>query len=318
MLDDRLTAQAKAIYAYFASFAGAGMTAFPRRATIMRDLGLSQATYYVHYNLLLKHGYLSVEQRKNSGKYTVSLYHLPDCIDAPPTNNSPSLPRKRKEKIMSEKLSHGKNGDIISKFKNKREPETPLSEELAHGELLKTSYPLSEKLMSEKPLSEELVHGNFGQAYIKNSSKSNNSFEKEQEYYHQGAAPDDKKPVPLFSLEQAKNIMRYDYWRSEALSWGELKEQLGHFPDLGNRARYERKIIEIIDEIARQIRYMPMTAQEAESISAIFESEAFTIFFDNVLTRWDEIRSAKGYVKASLKNVVANQEIRQSTRGRLS
>ena len=35
MLDTRLTAQAKAIYAYFASFAGAGTTAFPRRATIL-------------------------------------------------------------------------------------------------------------------------------------------------------------------------------------------------------------------------------------------------------------------------------------------
>lgn len=35
MPDRDLTAQAKAIYVYFASFAGAGMTAFPRRAAIM-------------------------------------------------------------------------------------------------------------------------------------------------------------------------------------------------------------------------------------------------------------------------------------------
>ena len=34
MLDPQLTPQAKAIYAYFASFAGAGTTAFPRRSTI--------------------------------------------------------------------------------------------------------------------------------------------------------------------------------------------------------------------------------------------------------------------------------------------
>ena len=37
MLDPHLTPQAKAIYAYFASFAGAGPTAFPRRTTIMRE-----------------------------------------------------------------------------------------------------------------------------------------------------------------------------------------------------------------------------------------------------------------------------------------
>lgn len=37
MPDRDLTAQAKAIYVYFASFAGAGMTAFPQRAAIMRE-----------------------------------------------------------------------------------------------------------------------------------------------------------------------------------------------------------------------------------------------------------------------------------------
>ena len=73
MLDTNLTAQAKAIYAYFASFAGAGTTAFPRRSTIMRDLSLASAAYYSHFNLLLEHGYLTVEHRKNNGKFDVSL-----------------------------------------------------------------------------------------------------------------------------------------------------------------------------------------------------------------------------------------------------
>ncbi len=102
MLDARLTAQAKAIYAYFASFAGAGTTAFPRRATIMRDLCLSQATYYSHFNLLLKHGYLSVEQGKTNGKYAVSLYRLAECVKAPPPSPS-SPPHRWNRKAISEK-----------------------------------------------------------------------------------------------------------------------------------------------------------------------------------------------------------------------
>jgi hypothetical protein len=211
---------------------------------------------------------------------------------------------------MSEKLVHGEIGDSVSNTENKRESETPLSEKLAHGDPLKTSHPLSENLMSEKPLSEKLVHGNFGQAYIKNSSTSNSSFEKEQEHYHQGASPDDKKPVPLISLAQAKDIMHYDYWRSEALAWGELKEQLNHFSAPEDKARYERRLIEIIDEIAHQARYMPAIVQKLESASAIFEGEAFTIFFDNVLTHWDEIRSAKGYVRASIKNILRDLTVR--------
>jgi hypothetical protein len=179
-----------------------------------------------------------------------------------------------------------------------------MSQKLSHGGMLKTLAPLSQKLVYEKLASEKMDSGNLGHPNIKNSSKTNNSFEKEQGYYHQGAGPDDKKPVPLFSLEQAKDIMRYDYWRSEALAWGELKVQLGHFPDLGEKTRYERKLIEIIDEIAHQARYMPGIVQKPESVSAIFDSEAFTIFFDNVLTHWDEIRSVKGYVRASLKNLI--------------
>jgi DNA-binding transcriptional MocR family regulator len=117
MLDTRLTAQAKGIYAYFSSFAGAGTTAFPRHTTIMRDLNLSHVTYYTHYNLLLNFGYLTVEQRKTNGKYAVSLYRLTDCVEAPVMATSPS--RKGNRKSMYEKLVHSENGDIISNLENK-------------------------------------------------------------------------------------------------------------------------------------------------------------------------------------------------------
>lgn len=70
MLDRRLTPQAKAIYAYFASFAGAGTTAFPRCSTIMRELKISSlGTYYRHFNQLVEYGYLSVEQKKKRGVF---------------------------------------------------------------------------------------------------------------------------------------------------------------------------------------------------------------------------------------------------------
>ncbi len=314
MLDTRLTAQAKAIYAYFASFAGAGTTAFPRRATIMRDLGLSQATYYTHFNILLKHKYLSVEQRKNNGKYTVSLYRLSDCVNAPPPPSPPSCTGYRKatsEKVVSEELVHGENGVIISNYENEGEPELLMSEILAHGEMLKTSQPMSEEMMSEKPLSEESAHGNFGRPNINNNSTTNNSLEKEQGKYHQDSVPDDKKPVPLLSLEQAKEIMRYDYWRREAQAWGELKERLGHFTVTGDKAHYARRTNEILDEIAHQIQELLNNEQESDRVAAMLDSEAFAEFFDRVLTHWDEIRSAKSYVKASLRNLEREMDIKR-------
>ncbi len=93
------------------------------------------------------------------------------------------------------------------------------------------------------------------------------------------------------------------YWRQEAQAWGELKERLGHFAVAGDKARYARRTNEILDEIAKQARELLNAGQESKRVTALFDSEAFADFFDKVLTHWDEIRSAKGYVRASLKNI---------------
>lgn len=83
MLDGRLTAKAKAIYAYFCSFAGAGSVAFPHKKTIMRELGLSEHTYYIHFHQLTALGYVTVKQRKTSGRFDVSEYWLNDEVEEP-------------------------------------------------------------------------------------------------------------------------------------------------------------------------------------------------------------------------------------------
>ena len=310
MLDTRLTAQAKAIYSYFASFAGGGTSAFPRRTTITWDLNLSPAAYYSHFNLLLHCGYLTVEHRKNNGKFDVSLYRLADSVEAPPLPHSP--PRKGNRKAMSEKPIRGKNGDTIGNSEEKGESEPLMSEKQVHGEMLKTDAALSEKPMSEEPISEKIVNGKTGHTNINNSSTTNNSFEKEQGYYHQGFASDDKKPVPLLSLEQAKEIIRYDDLRCDALAWGELKAKLGHFATRKDKARYMRKIIEILDETARQAQKNLNAAHDSQRVAAVLGSEAFTAFFGEILDRWDEIRSAKGYVGAALKNMLKDNKFDRS------
>lgn len=118
MLDPQLTPQAKAIYAYFASFAGAGTTAFPRRATIMRELRIgSVETYYRHFNQLIEQGYLSVEQRKADGRFDYCVYHLheevlrEDMSEKPIhggklSSNRPTM----SEKPVSGKLEHQNPG----------------------------------------------------------------------------------------------------------------------------------------------------------------------------------------------------------------
>jgi len=63
MQDKRLTAEAKAIYGYFCSYAGAGRTAFPSRNKIISDLGMSINRYYSHFRLLTDCGYIVVERQ---------------------------------------------------------------------------------------------------------------------------------------------------------------------------------------------------------------------------------------------------------------
>ncbi|MCL2841690.1 MAG: helix-turn-helix domain-containing protein [Defluviitaleaceae bacterium] len=82
MQDKRLTIEAKAIYSYFCSYAGAGATAFPSRDKILYDLGISKDRFYKHFNLLKKYGYIEVAKNTdNTGKFKNNIYTLVEMIE---------------------------------------------------------------------------------------------------------------------------------------------------------------------------------------------------------------------------------------------
>ena len=68
MRDKRLTIEAKAIYAYMSSFAGAGLTAFPTVELQLAELGISKSRYYKHRKLLEDLGYITVKQTRVKGE----------------------------------------------------------------------------------------------------------------------------------------------------------------------------------------------------------------------------------------------------------
>lgn len=77
MKDSRLTIEAKAIYSYFCSYAGAGSTAFPKVSLILKDLQISKDRYYRHFKLLSVCNYIETTQEKsNSGKFFRNVYTL--------------------------------------------------------------------------------------------------------------------------------------------------------------------------------------------------------------------------------------------------
>lgn len=135
MQDRRLTIQAKAIYAYFCSFAGSGKTAFPSRDKILYDLNISKSAYYKHFDILKKYGYIAVEaSRKSGGEFARNIYTLPAdiTISAPctqkedtvknPENQAFSPCPKKRDTVKRDtvKWDTNINSIKINKFKNKQ------------------------------------------------------------------------------------------------------------------------------------------------------------------------------------------------------
>lgn len=293
MLDQKLTAQAKAIYAYFSSFAGAGTTAFPRRATIMRELKIgSLGTYYQHFNLLIQYGYLSAEQRKASGRFDICIYRLNDMVDpeAPPK----PFPPKRKKGI-SEKSIHGTDGVSIDIFDQSGEPEVPMSEKPKHGGmLLKNDFAMSEKPLSEKALSEKMEYGKPGQASNNNIVTRNSYFMREQRYDHQRS---------LFTREAVRERLDYTKLQAEAKSWGTLmKHTLGQLDTPEEENRYRTVTDKILSELVNQLTDLLNQSHQPDRILQKLNSEEFSLLFDGLLEHWGEIRCVSAYVSASVKN----------------
>ena len=116
MQDRRLTVQARAIYAYFCSYAGTGKTAFPSRTKIINDLGMSKTAYYKHFNMLKDLGYVKSQQEHNKGRFERNIYTLMQEVNTEiqcPTLQSP------KKQDMAKQYTKNKDSNNNS-LKNKQ------------------------------------------------------------------------------------------------------------------------------------------------------------------------------------------------------
>jgi len=76
MKDKKLDIEAKAIYAYLASYTGGGITAYPSVSLIISDLNISENRYYKYRKQLLKEGYISIKKNRKDGKRDNNIYVL--------------------------------------------------------------------------------------------------------------------------------------------------------------------------------------------------------------------------------------------------
>jgi len=89
MCDRRLDIKAKGIYAYLASYTGAGTVAFPQWRHLLHHLQISEKTYYKYYGQLIDCNYISVEQRREKGQYRINDYILNELPDEEKTAKAP-------------------------------------------------------------------------------------------------------------------------------------------------------------------------------------------------------------------------------------
>ena len=91
MQDTRLTIEAKAIYAYIVSFAGAGSTAFPSLKKILADLQISESRFYKHRKKLIECNYITLKQIRNEKKVIVKNIYI--LVANPKVNNVEGIPQ---------------------------------------------------------------------------------------------------------------------------------------------------------------------------------------------------------------------------------
>jgi len=165
MQDKRLTAEAKAIYGYFCSYAGAGRTAFPSRNKIVSDLGMSKSRYYKHFDLLKRHGYIKVSQERNK-QYERNVYVLIESVPCPqneytqnecPQNECPqnkdsnnnSIKSNSSKSISQSSLSVGADGQDETDPAQRIEAYTALIHDNIDYESFQTARPYDMPMIDE-------------------------------------------------------------------------------------------------------------------------------------------------------------------------
>lgn len=171
MQDQDLTIEAKSIYAYFASYAGNGTTAFPSVSKIIYDLNIGEERFYKHRKKLIDKGYVIVKQQIiGDGKFNSNLYTLPPYPDFTSTESSSTVKRSAENQGTNNNIFNNNNinsnsinndnNDIVKnkenrKIKNQIPDKIYLFYQDNFGEL--SSYIQKELSDWVKNLSEDLV-----------------------------------------------------------------------------------------------------------------------------------------------------------------
>ena len=126
MQHEGLSIEAKAIYAYLASFAGAGDTAYPSVSIMCKHLGISKDRFYRHRKSLLDNDFIRITQHQNEGGWSNNLYTV---VSMPSPQNKDTQNKDTRNKDTRNKDTQNKdtinNSSINNSINNNKSKSSP-------------------------------------------------------------------------------------------------------------------------------------------------------------------------------------------------
>lgn len=118
MVDPRLSAKAKGLYAYLCAYAGATGRAFPRKTDMLYHLSISEPTCRKILQQLQETGYLAAVQRREEGRFAVNDYFLLGYGSSPQTKKWDTTNRDKKAGDAKKRAASSKIKSPSTSFSN--------------------------------------------------------------------------------------------------------------------------------------------------------------------------------------------------------
>lgn len=171
MLDERLHYKAKALYAYFCSFAGNGTTAVPTRETICYHMQFTVNSFQRYIRQLIQFNYIEVQQTKYQGRFSNNIYYLNDL----PDEGRGKQEIERRQEMQQRKAAAKNDGQAVIDTKNDKggvNIDTPTEKRVNSrktGDFVSQNYENSavdekaeaDRLMTERNVYSEIIKDNI-------------------------------------------------------------------------------------------------------------------------------------------------------------
>ena len=299
MIDERLSTKAKGLYAYFASYSGAGKVAFPRVARIKYHLQISENTYHKLLKELTTLNYLTVMQRHINGKLSVNDYYLMDKPDEIEAKSSTEQKTVLFDKIYEKTNQPPKNPDMaVQPPKNPDMVQLPGKQEFSQP--LKIPYMVKQDTEKQDLGIQDAVKQDSGIPDTNNNSSfSNNNSLNYQSIYQQ---------VPAHWIDSMDRNTLREYIR-ELLDYPSFE-----YAGIPRTINEVNGLIELVlDTLRTQTPTIRVNGGEVSRLEVIdrllsLTYEHYEYVLECVKTNSGHIRNIKAYYLTSLFNAPATMD----------